>query len=113
MAESLRGGRGLQAERTMLSWDRTTLGILANGALGFFQHAEHGGAPSLAIAAAALAVVVICVVARLTRGPALRGAGRRRLHPAPARRQVRWLGSAVSLLSVANVVLIAADPAAL
>jgi uncharacterized membrane protein YidH (DUF202 family) len=106
MPTGVAGRPGLQAERTMLSWDRSTLGILANGALGFLHHAMSGGVVSLAFAAAALAVGVVCVVARLTRGPVLRKVGRRGGRPRPAGRQVLWLGGAVSVLCVANLVLI-------
>jgi uncharacterized membrane protein YidH (DUF202 family) len=113
MPEGARDRPGLQAERTMLSWDRSTLGILGNGALGFFHHAETGGLVSLAFAAAALAVVVVCVVARLTRGPVLRTLDRQGGRVPPAGRQVLWLGIAVSLLSVANFVLIVLDGGAL
>lgn len=60
------GGRdpGLAAERTALAWTRTSLALLANGALVLVRHLRPEGGPAelaLALGAAALAVVFALV----------------------------------------------------
>jgi uncharacterized membrane protein YidH (DUF202 family) len=48
---------GLQAERTALAWTRTSLGVLANGALLMVRH-FHGHPGPLRLAAAGLAIAL-------------------------------------------------------
>jgi uncharacterized membrane protein YidH (DUF202 family) len=54
---------GLQAERTLLSWDRTALGLLGNGALLILRDIQPLGAARLVPAAAALLLAVLCALA--------------------------------------------------
>ncbi|MDN5916602.1 MAG: DUF202 domain-containing protein [Pseudonocardia sp.] len=98
-------GDGLQPERTALSWSRTSLGFLANGALLLLRDAQHYSGPLRllpAVLALALAVVVY-------------GFGRARLHtlrhkplPAPlaARRQTMVIGWSMITLTIATAILL-------
>jgi uncharacterized membrane protein YidH (DUF202 family) len=53
---------GLQPERTALSWDRTAIGLLANGALLVFR-SNHAGQVVLYVAAAfALLATLTCAL---------------------------------------------------
>lgn len=58
------GQRGRQPERTALSWQRTTLGLLANGGLFALRSivTSHPQAPSLALA---IALFVLALVVAL------------------------------------------------
>lgn len=98
---------GLQAERTMLSWDRTTLGILGNGALLLLRHASSGRVDSFIVAGAALVVAIVCVVARSVRARTLRSFPTGQVPI--GRREIRWLGISVTLLGVAMAALVAVE----
>lgn len=54
---------GLQAERTLLSWDRMALGLLANGALLMLRDVQPLGTARLVPSGAALLLVVLCALA--------------------------------------------------
>lgn len=60
---------GLQTERTLLSWERSSLGLLVGGALMLIRH--HGppiaGEPWLAASAGLLAVAVLVLGYRRSR----------------------------------------------
>lgn len=93
---------GLQAERTTLAWTRTSLGLLANGALLLIRD-FHGDAGPLGLAAVAAAAV-------LALSTYLIGVGRQRTlarRPLPERlsprRQVYLLGVSVVALIVVSV----------
>jgi uncharacterized membrane protein YidH (DUF202 family) len=52
-----RSGRGTQPERTTLAWTRTSLAVLANGAILFLRDI-HGEASALQLVAAGVAAVL-------------------------------------------------------
>lgn len=89
--------RALQAERTSLSWTRTSLAILANGVLLLLKYL-HTDAPPLSLAAAGLAAVLtLCIY--------LMGRHRQKVlarQPLPAqlspRREVYAVAASVGLL---------------
>ena len=97
---------GLQAERTGLSWSRTSLGVGANAlllAVRELTHEEPGQSLVLAGAAGALAVVIAVYgrhrTQRLSHAPLP--------SPLAAGRAVPLLGGAVALLAlVTGVVLV-------
>lgn len=101
---------GLQAERTLLSWDRTLLGIFGNGALLLLRHLDPSHLDRLAVLCAALLAVVACVLARRRRGRALLRMPRPRL--GTARAEVLLLGGAVTLLGTAVLAFVLAEWAA-
>lgn len=97
---------GLQAERTVLAWDRTAVGFVVNGALVALRHIGSVPPAQLAVAAVALLLAGACTAARGYRAVALRPT--RRTTP-PASRQVYLLAGGVLLLALAVLVSIAVD----
>ena len=94
-----------QAERTGLAWTRTSLGVLANGALLLLKDA-HRDASALrfvaAVFAALLAVATYLIAARRQRTLAKRPLPK---HISP-RREVYLVGTAIVVLIVVSVVSI-------
>lgn len=72
------GKPGLQAERTLLSWERSSLGLLVGGALMLIRH--HGPPVAGRIALAAVAGLLALVVL----GLGYRRSRRIRIETAPA-----------------------------
>ena len=93
---------GLQAERTALSWTRTSFAVLANGALVLARDvSQHSGALRLVVVAMAVVLAVVTVVI---------GRRRRRLlarRPLPAelvpRSEVHLIGCGVLVLVIVTV----------
>lgn len=94
---------GLAAERTVLSWDRTALGLLGNGALLFFRDAHPLGAARLAPAGAAVLLAVLCSLAGRRRA---RRIGQPATTVPTPRAEVAVLGAAVAALGLAVAVLL-------
>lgn len=89
---------GLQPERTSLSWTRTSLAVLANGALLFAKDFEHYGGVRWSIGVAACAGVACLVLAiGMRRKRVLARPGD---HSAAPRREVYLTGIAVLCLIV-------------
>jgi uncharacterized membrane protein YidH (DUF202 family) len=97
---------GLQAERTGLSWSRTSLGVGANAVLLAVRELTHERpGPSLVLAGAAAVLAVVVALygrrrsARINRAPL----------PVPlaADRAVPLLGGAVALLALVTGVVLA------
>ncbi len=96
---------GLQAERTLLSWERSAFGFLVGGALVLLrQHGPLGpGRTALATAAALLAVLVFGLGHRRSRRiKASPGGGDRVVVPAP-QAEVFLIGGATVGFSTAIV----------
>lgn len=97
---------GLQAERTGLSWSRTSLGVGANAVLLAVRELTHDEAgQSLVLAAAAAVLAVVIALYGRHRSQRLRHAPLP--SPLAADRAVPLLGGAVALLAlVTGVVLV-------
>lgn len=95
---------GLQAERTLLSWERTALGLLANGALLMLRGAGLTGPPILLPAGAALVLSVIATVIGLHRRRQI-GPGTAGTVAAPSI-EVPVLGAGVTIVGLLALVAI-------
>jgi putative membrane protein len=91
---------GLQAERTLLSWDRTALGLLGNGALLMLRDVQPLGAARLVPAAAALLLAVLCALAGRRRTKRI---GRPTATVAAPTLEVVVLGATVTVLGLAVI----------
>ncbi|MEH3128922.1 MAG: DUF202 domain-containing protein [Mycolicibacterium neoaurum] len=91
---------GLQAERTLLSWERSALGFVAGGALLIIrQHGPFGaGRALLALIATGLALSVLAVGWRRSRLLNSRAPGQTRV-PAP-QAEVMWIGTATVVFAI-------------
>jgi len=91
---------GLQAERTLLSWDRTALGLLGNGALLLLRDVQPLGTARLVPAGVALLLAVLCALAGRRRAKRI---GRPTATVAPPTLEVVVLGATVTVLGLAVI----------
>lgn len=93
-------GGGLQAERTVLAWTRTSFAVVANGVLLVIKQLPHyRGAGPLILGAISAVVAVVVYLVGLQRQRTL---ARRPLpHDVTARRQVHLIGGLVIVLTLA------------
>ncbi len=98
---------GLQAERTGLAWERTSLALLVNGALLVLHHLRGTGPAGLPLAGAGLVVALLCVVLGARRARRIRSGA----PVAVARRSLLLVGTAVVAFGLAVVVVLAVGSA--
>lgn len=96
---------GLQAERTALSWSRTSFGVLGNGALLFLRELHSYPGPFRYVPAAlAVAVAVLTFALGVRRQRLLRR------RPLPAylapRREIRLVGGSIAVLIVVTALML-------
>jgi uncharacterized membrane protein YidH (DUF202 family) len=89
---------GLQAERTLLSWDRTALGLLGNGALLLLRDVHPLGMARIVPAGAALLLAVLCALAGRLRAKRI---GQPKATVAAPTLEVVVLGATVTMLGLA------------
>lgn len=95
------GDRGLQAERTALSWWRTSVGAMANALLFLHVALTSGRAASAVLALVALAALVVVVTVCVLRSRMLRDTTR-----------IRWTGGRPAMATVSAAIFVVAVTAA-
>ncbi|MGH3620485.1 MAG: DUF202 domain-containing protein [Sciscionella sp.] len=98
---------GLQAERTVLAWDRTTLGVVANGVLVLVHHSAHP--ERIVVAAMALLVAGLCILSRRRRSTEVRPLRTGQRYVRPATQQVLLIGTGVAVLGGVVIAMIVLD----
>lgn len=66
---------GLQAERTSLAWERTSLALLVNGTLLLLRHLRETGTPALPVGVLGLVLALVCAVLGASRAYRIRSGG--------------------------------------
>jgi uncharacterized membrane protein YidH (DUF202 family) len=100
---------GLQAERTLLAWERTSLGLLANGALLMLRGSDATRLGVLIPAGAALVLALVTAAIGLRRRHAIaRGMAGTLREPVS---EALFLGAGVTIVGILALLAILAIPA--